>query len=141
MGIKLKKEIMKLFKVLILFLLFCSCKKREQQKRLDIWENIQKEAEVNNLEYLLKISNDTLDCLGCNNGQDWATKQDFFNNHMNQIYQIKNKSYTYYVEKINGKESFNKRYRINYEFKNHNLIYTIIKNKNGIRFQGVFSIP
>ena len=133
---------MKLLKTTILLVLFCSCKNtQEQQNNLDIWENIQKEVEIKNLNYLLKISNDTLSCLGCNNGKDWTTKHGFFNNHIEQMRTVKNKKYTYYVEEINSVGDFKKRYRINYEFKKYNLIYTLLESENEIRFQGVFSIP
>lgn len=133
---------MKFLKALILLTIFCSCKNRqEQETKLDIWNNIQKAIEVKDTFYLIKISADTVSCLGCNNGKDWTTKHDFFKNHIEQIDMVKNKTYTFQVEDLNNNDNFKKRYRINYKFKNHNLIYTILKGENKIEFRGVFSVP
>ena len=133
--------------VLMLIILFSSCiNKTKDYKKLEIWEKILKSVEEENINYLLKISSDTLQCVVCNNGKDWIKKELFFKNHINQMQLGGNKNYSYYMDDINDSNNkFKKRYRITYSKKykgnKYDIIYTILQNNNKIKFQGVFSIP
>ncbi len=134
------------FKILFTILLFSSCfNKRENFQKYDTWEKIIESVEKKNIEYLLEISADTLQCLECNNGGSWVTKEDFFNKNIEQMKLPKNEVYTYFVERIQNDKGFSQRVRINYLEKNngneYNIIYTILKGEKKVRFLGVFSVP
>lgn len=123
--------------------LFTFCKEipqKKQSSKLEIWEDIQKAVRVKDLDYLMQISQDTLDCIECNNGKSKVTKEVFFNNYIEQMNVPNNKKYSYYIEKINI-NGFHKRYRINYKYKNGNTIFTILVGDDKVKFQGVFSVP
>ncbi len=121
---------------LLITILFFSC--NQNTGKLSKWEKIKS----NDIDYLMQISADTLQCVECNDDSSLVQKKDFFKNYYNQISIIIDKEYTYHVEdlSING---FNKRYRINYKISDkENLICTLLEgDKEEIKFTGVFSIP
>jgi len=133
--------------ILILIILFSSCvNKTEVYKKLEIWENVLKAVEEENIDYLLKISSDSLQCLECNNGENWVKKEVFFKNNLDQMKLGDNKKYSYFEENISDVNSeFKERIRITYKKKykgnKYDIIYTILQNNNSLKFQGVFSIP
>ena len=133
---------MKILLIINLFLLSIniSCKKKESEK-LNFWEDFKHAVEVNNIEYLLDVSNDTLQCLSCNNGNDLIYRNDFFENHIDNIKIILDKDYLYDIEKIEDSGISKKIYRINYRFEKYNLIYTFIEFKSKKTYHGVFSVP
>ena len=82
--------------------LFSSCEKNTKYfQKQDVWEKILKAVEEDNIDYLLKISSDTLQCIECNNGKDWISKENFFKNSFEDIRLSKNKKYSYFKESIN----------------------------------------
>ena len=133
--------------ILILMLLFSSCiSKTKDYKKIEVWEKILKAVKEENINYLLKISSDSLQCLACNNGKDWVKKETFFKDNFDQMKLGENKKYSYFKENINDvNNEFKQRIRITYENKykgnKYDIIYTILQNNNTIKFQGVFSIP
>lgn len=141
----MKRIQLKLVFWLVIFVLSCTNRQsKESFQRLEIWENIQQAVKEKRIDYLLKISKDTLDCVECNNGKSSIAKYAFYANHLDQIEQPYHKEYSIFSEEYN-ENGFNKRYRINYaeEYGGHqyNMIYTILAGKNSIQFQGVFSVP
>lgn len=125
--------------VLVLIVLFYSCKK--DYEKLGVWEKIKAETKVNNVDYLLEISADTLACVECNNGNSKVEKKTFYNKYFTQMDVIKNSNYTFFTEKINIGD-YNKRHRIGYSISNKETrIYTVLEGSNGILFLGVFSVP
>jgi hypothetical protein len=132
----------------LLPILILSCTNNQNQKefeRLEIWEDIRIAVKENRIDYLLEISKDTLECIECNNGEDWILKETFFVNYLEQIEISDSKEYSIYSETYEDEKGFNKRYRINYAYKGkgekHNSIYTILEGEKGIQFQGVFGVP
>ena len=127
-----------------------SCANNQSQKefeRLKIWEEIRIAAKEKRIDYLLEISKDTLECIECNDGKSWITKEEFFNNYLKQIEISETKEYNIYSEKYEEEKGFNRRYRINYSYggnergQMHNSIYTILTGEKRVQFQGVFGIP
>jgi len=103
-------------------------------------------AKEKRIDYLLKISKDTLECIECNYGESWVLKEDFFTKYLEQIELSDGKEYNVYAEKFCTEKGFDKRYRISYAYgkgfgEKYNAIYTILEGKGGIQFQGVFSVP
>ena len=104
-------------------------------------------AKEKRIDYLLEISKDTLECIECNAGNSWITKEEFFRNYLHQIEISDTKEYLVYSEKYEDKSGFSKRYRINYAYsrtifgEHSNSIYTILTGEKRIQFQGVFSVP
>jgi|TARA_R110000868_G_scaffold367410_2_gene630380 predicted metalloprotease with PDZ domain len=139
------KNIKKHKQLVILIMIFSiiSCQKKSTQK-LDIWEKVLSSVKSNDKEFLIKISNDTLDCIECNEGKSIIIKEKFFSNSYDQLQQLDKKEYSYYVEnsKIDG---YSKLYRINYNKENngnkYNIIYSLLEGEKGIKFLGVFSVP
>ena len=66
---------MRIFIVLLMFVFCISCNKKD---KLIVWEKIQKEVRIKNIDYLLNISKDTLSCIECNKGKSKIIKEDFF---------------------------------------------------------------
>ncbi len=142
---------MKIFKIIVLLILALnfSCNNQKQKKidKLKIWEDLQIAAKDKKIDYLLTISNDILDCIECNDGESRIRKEDFFENHINQIIQSK-EGYSVYIEEYVEKEGYDKIYRIGYTERGNNgrgeissTVYTILEGKRGIQFQGVIGIP
>jgi hypothetical protein len=129
--------------ILIMIFSIISCQNKPTQK-LDIWEKVLSSVKSNDKEFLLKISNDTLDCIECNEGKSRISREKFFSNNYDQLQQLDKKEYSYYVEdsKIDG---YSKLYRINYNEENngnkYNIIYSLLEGEKGIKFLGVFSVP
>ena len=139
----------KQFKLLIsIAILILSCSNNQSQKefdRLNIWEEIQRAVKEKNINYLLENSKDTLECIECNDGENWILKEEFFSKHFDQIVQRHKKEYIIHSEKYEGEKGFDKRYHINYSYEGkgekYNIIYKIIEGEKGIQFQGVFGVP
>jgi len=114
-------------------------------KRLKIWEDIRIAAKEKRIDFLLEISNDTIQCIECNNGSSWISKEEFFTNHIIQIETSDNKEYSVHSEKYDHENGYSKRHRIMYSYKGgeggYNSIFPILEGENGIQFQGVFSVP
>jgi len=133
--------------ITIFIVLFSSCKKSTKNfQKQGVWEEILKAAEEDNIDYLLEISSDTLQCIECNNGRDWVKKEKFFRNNLDNIKLVKNRKYSYFIESINSLESeFNEIIKITYKNKykgnNYIVIYTILKGEEKIKFLGVSSVP
>lgn len=134
--------------ILIFLLITYSCKKninKEKNKKLAIWEKILEADNENNISFLLKISEDSLQCVECDNGKSWVKKGEFFNQHIDQLRLGSKTNYSYFVEDIKDITGYNKRYRISYtnKFKGnkYDIIYTILEGQKGIKFLGVFSVP
>lgn len=128
--------------ILLSLTLFTFCKRTPQvQPKLEIWEDVQKAVFARDIDYLLSISSDTLDCLECNMGESKVSKEDFFNNYLEEIDLLKNEDYSYFVEKINSGDGFEKRYRVNYRYKNGNTICTVLEGNGKIKFKGCLAIP
>ncbi|MEM9051771.1 MAG: hypothetical protein AAGC47_06940 [Bacteroidota bacterium] len=114
---------------------------------MKIWEEIRIAAKENRIDYLLEISKDTLQCIECNAGESWITKEEFFNNYLRQIEISDTKEYSVYSEEYEEEKGFNRRYRINYSYggngkgEKHNSIYTVLKGEKKVQFQGVFGVP
>lgn len=130
--------------VLTLIMLILSCHDKKNQKNNE-WEVILKAVKNKNIEYLLKISEDSLQCLECNNGESWVNKERFFRKNINQMSLASSKNYTLFVEGIKMEDGFNKRIRISY-FEKHKgneytIIYSILTGENKVKFLGVFSVP
>jgi hypothetical protein len=133
--------------ITIFIVLFSSCKKSTKNfQKQGVWEEILKAAEEDNIDYLLEISSDTLQCIECNNGRDWVKKEKFFRNNLDNIKLVKNRKYSYFIESINSLESeFNEIIKITYKNKykgnNYIVIYTILKGEEKIKFLGASSVP
>lgn len=133
--------------ILIFIILLSSCKENTKNfKRLQVWEEIQEAVQKKNLSYLLNISSDSLQCLECNEGKDWVTKDVFFKDNFDQMKLGENESYGYFIENIEDLNiGFKERIRISYAKKHkgnkYDIIYTILRNENNIKFLGVFSVP
>jgi len=120
-------------------------RRKKAFERLKIWEDIRIAAKEKRIDFLLEISNDTIQCVECNEGEDWRSKEEFFSNHLEQIEISDTKEYSVYSESYYEEKGYTKRYRINYAYEGgegpgYNLIYTILEGENGIKFQGVFSV-
>ena len=139
------------FKLLLpITILILSCTNNQSQKefeRLEIWEEIRIAAKEKRIDYLLEISKDTLECIECNEGESWITKEEFFNNYLYQIETSDIKEYSTYLEKYEDEKGFSKRYQINYAYggngkgEKHNSVYTILTGEKRIQFQGVLGVP
>lgn len=119
---------------------FCNPQTKIQPKN-EIWENIQKAVFNRDLDYLLSISADTLDCIECNEGKSKVTKENFFNNYIEEIDFLKDKEYRTFLDEIKTSYGSEKRYRVNYQFTNSNTICTILEGNGKIVFKGCFTIP
>ena len=136
--------------ILPIVILMLSCTNNHSNKkfkRLEIWEEIRNAVKEKRIDYLLEISTDTLECLGCNDGGNWISKEEFFSNYLEQIEISESKEYSIYSEKYEKVKGFSKRYRIGYNYggggrgEKNGIIYTLLKGEKGIQFQGLFGIP
>lgn len=100
-----------LFSIILLGNLFSCFKEQKKTKKLDAWEKIQNAVTNENIEYLLKISDSTLQCIECENGKSKVTKELFYKKHINQIKQEKKLNYIVYTDTVN---TTTKRHRITY---------------------------
>lgn len=136
------------FLVLCLLISLMSCgteKTPKEFKRLEVWEGIQVAVKEKNIDYLLEISQDTLDCLECNDASR-VSKEDFFSKHFDQIKPPFDRRYSFYEEKYDSVKGFNKRYRIMYDDgkdgdESSMIVYTILTGENGIKYLGAFWVP
>lgn len=134
--------------ILLLPIMILSCVNNQDQKefkRLKIWEEIRIAVKENRIDYLLKVSKDTLKCIECKDGESFIAKEAFFDAYINQIETSDMKEYSVYCEEYKEVKGFDTRYRINYSYdengKKYNSIYTILTGADKVQFQGVFGIP
>jgi len=102
--------------IIILSLSFSNNQSKEEFERLKIWEDIRIAAKEKRIDFLLEISNDTIQCVECNEGEDWRSKEEFFSNHLEQIEISDTKEYSVYSESYYKEKGYTKRYRINYAY-------------------------
>lgn len=135
---------------LLTALLIFSCSNNSSQQefdRLEQWEEIRTAAKADNIDYLLNISADTLECIECNEGESWVVKEGFFAHYLEQIETSDDKPYNFHSEAYEDESGFNTRYRITYSYggggsgEPHSSIYTLLTGEKGIQFQGVIGIP
>jgi hypothetical protein len=133
--------------IIIFIILFSSCKENSKNfQKLEVWEKIQEAVQKRNIDYLLNISSDSLQCLECSKGKHWVTKEVFFRDNFDQMKLGENENYGYFIENIEDLNiGFKERIRISYGKKykgnKYDIIYTILRNESNIKFSGVFSIP
>ncbi len=132
--------------LLVMVLLFSCSKKNNSFKKCNEWEQILKAVKEKQIDYLLNISSDTLKCLECDNGKSLVTKEVFFKRYFEQMKLGGDLEYSFFIEDLSDFDSvFTKRIRISYkkEYKKnkYDIIYTLLKGEDSIKFIGVFSIP
>lgn len=141
-------KIKNILTVTIFAILFFGCKNVNNDfQKLDAWEKILEAVEEKNIDFLMKISSDSLQCVECNNGKSLVIKKLFFKEHFDQMKLVsRNEKYSYFLEKdIKLNSEFDEIIRISYKKKfegnKYDIIYTIKKKGEKFKFIGVFSIP
>mgnify|MGYP000309547049 CR=1 FL=1 len=135
----------KLLLVLTLVIFLNSCKKESKTfEKNSFWENFKTKLEKNDLEYLIKNSFDSIQCIDCvpnERGMLYSPKFIYIN-YKNEFYDkifLDEKKYSVYQ-----KDSI---IRINYSFKGkfgnegHNIIYMFDKKENKFLLSGMIKIP
>lgn len=131
--------------ILTLVISLSSCKKNSKTfEKNSFWENFKSKIENNSIDYLVKNSFDSIQCIDCvaNKGEKLHPSKFIFKNYKTQFYDnsfLDGKEYSVYKD--------DSIIRVNYSFKSkignekHHIIYIFDKQDGKFLLSGMITIP
>lgn len=125
--------------LLLCVLLFSSCKTENEKSTNVVWEEFKNNIEVNNIDFLLENSKDSIKCIDCvkDENEKLQSSKFIFNQHLDELYStelLKDKKYSTYKDDA--------IIRISYSFEDsYETIYMFDNLKGKYIFTGMITVP